>query len=79
MLGNRNAGAGHDECGASRDIVGTLGVAARAARVDGTFGALTLTALARIARAAPAISSMVSPRTRMPIRRDADLCIGRGT
>src|SRR4029079_475660 len=34
------------------------------------FGALTLIALARIARAAPAISSMVSPRTRMPISSD---------
>src|SRR3990170_3033810 len=36
-------------------------------------GARTLTARARMARAAPAISSTVSPRTRLPIRR-APIC-----
>ena len=37
MLGNGNAGAGHDERRASRDVVRAFGVAARAAGVDGAF------------------------------------------
>ena len=40
-------------------------------------GARTLTARARMARAAPVISSTLSPRARMPISKRADLRLGR--
>ena len=67
--------AGHDERRRGRDVEGAGAVAAGAADVDRAGGASIASALARMVRAAPVISSTVSPRTRSAIRK-APICAG---
>ena len=69
VLGDRHAGAGHDEGRAGRDVVGAVVVAAGADDVDGAVRRAHPLTLARSARAPPASSSAVSPRTFRPIRK----------
>ena len=70
MLGHRHAGAGDDEGGAGRDVVGARGVAAGADDVDGVGAAPRPRSIfARMVVTAPVISSTVSPRTRSAISR----------
>ena len=76
VLGHRHAAAGDDERRGGRDVEGAGAVAAGADGVDGAGGRRrSAAALARMVRAAPVISSTVSPRTRSAIRKPP-ICAG---
>ena len=74
VLGDRHAGPATTKAAQVDTLKRALAVAAGAAVSIAPSVRSTVTALARIARAAPAISSMVSPRTRMP-RSRAPICV----
>lgn len=69
VLGDRQAGAGDDDRGERRDIIGADAVTAGADDIDGIGGAETGSMRERMEETAPTISSTVSPRTRSAIRK----------
>jgi hypothetical protein len=71
VLGHRHAAGRDDQADGGGDVERVVPVAAGAADVDGVGGAFTGIIRARMARAAPAISLAVSPRSDSATRKAA--------